>query len=450
MKPSNRSGREWRVQWAAGLALSAAAALAPGHAATLTAAAPAPLTLQVPGRSNAHVTLTANGGFVVAVWAASLPEGATDIYAAASQDSGLTFSTPARVNSTAGDARVNGEQPPRVALTPRPSGAPAITVVWTAKGASGTRLQTARSTDGARTFSKSALVPGTDAPGNRGWEAMTADSQGQVHLAWLDHRRLAQADAAASSAAPAAHHDHAASDQNGKMGSSPRDGVAMAQLSELYFATLDGSAAPRGITSGVCYCCKTALTTAPGGRVSVAWRHVYPGNLRDIAFASSKDGGRTFSAPRRVSEDQWQLDGCPDDGPAMAAEGETAVHVIWPTLVRDDKQQPTIGLFYAAARDEGPFSPRLALPTEGLPHHPQIAIASGSLVTAWDELRDGARQLVVARASTADRPLRFSRTLVSGSTGGVYPSLAVTTGGTLLAWTSGSGPSSTVKLTRID
>lgn len=444
MKLLNRSGWAWPMRRAAGVALMAAAALTAARGVPVTGAASAPLTLQVPGRSSAHVSLAAHGQFVVAAWAASLPDGATDIYAAASQDSGLTFSAPARVNTVAGDARVNGEQPPRVALTPRPSTTPAITVVWTAKGASGTNLQSARSADAGRTFSTSAIVPGTDAAGNRGWEAITADSQGQVHLVWLDHRRLAAADAAASSSAPAAHHDHAAA------GVAQRDGVAMAQLSDLYVANLDGTAAPRGIASGVCYCCKTALTTSPGGRVNIAWRHVYPGNLRDIAFATSKDGGRTFSAPLRVSEDQWQLDGCPDDGPAMAAESGGAVHVIWPTLVRDDKQQPTIGLFYAGSRDGGPFSPRVPLPTEGLPHHPQIALASGSLLAAWDELASGSRQLVVARASTGSGALRFSRSIVAGSIGAVYPSLAVTSQGALIAWTSGAGPAATVRVARVE
>ena len=46
-------------------------------------------------------------------------------------DSG-TFAQPVRVNSTPGDARVNGEQPPRVALASR-KGDPEIVVIWTAK-----------------------------------------------------------------------------------------------------------------------------------------------------------------------------------------------------------------------------------------------------------------------------------------------------------------------------
>src|SRR5215475_2745973 len=78
-------------------------------------------TLAVADRTNSNVSLAANGTVVAAVWAASQPSGSTDIYSAVSRDSGMTFGQPVRVNARPGDARVNGEQPPRVALRSRPS-----------------------------------------------------------------------------------------------------------------------------------------------------------------------------------------------------------------------------------------------------------------------------------------------------------------------------------------
>ena len=56
----------------------------------------------------------------------------------------------------------------------------------------------------------------------------------------------------------------------------------------LFAGTVTGSA--RALTSGVCYCCKTSLAIADGS-VYAVWRHVYPGNMRDIAFTVSRDGG---------------------------------------------------------------------------------------------------------------------------------------------------------------
>jgi ribosomal 50S subunit-recycling heat shock protein len=179
------------------------------------------------------------------------------------------------------------------------------------------------------------------------------------------------------------------------------DGSARAQLSKLYFGRLDGSDTPRALTGGVCYCCKTAVAAGPDGSLFAAWRHVYPGNVRDIAFTVSRDGGRTFAAPLRVSDDRWVLDGCPENGPAMAVDGRNRVHMVWPTLVSGSTpgSEPTLALFYAASSDGRQFTARERITTEGLPRHPQIAIDSrGSVVAAWDEQVKGTRRVVVGRA----------------------------------------------------
>src|SRR5437667_354517 len=108
-------------------------------------------------------SIAASGETVAIVWGASTADGATDVYAAVSHDAGRTFDPPARVNDVAGDAGLSGEQPPRVALQP-----PAMTIVWTAKGATGTTLKQARSTDNGRSFARATIVPGTGTGGNRG------------------------------------------------------------------------------------------------------------------------------------------------------------------------------------------------------------------------------------------------------------------------------------------
>src|SRR5262245_42564612 len=71
--------------------------------------------LAVSGRANANLSVASSGSFVAAVWSAALADGTTDIYVSVSQDGGGRFAAPVRVNSTPGDARANGEQPPRIA-----------------------------------------------------------------------------------------------------------------------------------------------------------------------------------------------------------------------------------------------------------------------------------------------------------------------------------------------
>src|SRR5262245_40539532 len=203
----------------------------PGHAAT-------PTTLGAPGRTNATPSIAADGLFVAVVWGGAEPDGTTDLFLAVSRDAGRTFSAPRRVNDTIGDARLNGEQPPQIALVHRANADPSIVVVWTAKGKNGTTLRQSRSDDGGKTFRSAATVPGTDAPGNRGWEAIAVGPDGRVDVIWLDHRELASDTAMASS-----HHDHTqrAATEKGRSADSKPDGVAMAQRSKLYYASLDGT-----------------------------------------------------------------------------------------------------------------------------------------------------------------------------------------------------------------
>jgi hypothetical protein len=196
----------------------------------------------------------------------------------------------------------------------------------------------------------------------------------------------------------------------------------------------------------VCYCCKTALATGANGEVYVAWRHVYAGNLRDIAFARSVDGGRNFTPPTRVSEDGWILEGCPDDGPAIAVTARDRVHVVWPTLISDGEGRESIGLFYAATKVASlAFSRRTQLPTEGLAHHPQVATgADGTLFVAWDEAVAGARRAVVARARPGSDVPDFVRTVVSDGRPAVYPAIAVAGSTAVVAWTANRGESSVI------
>ena len=296
----------WKTT-SAGLAVAALAT-----AIALSAAGAESIDLAVSGRASANPSIAASRAFLVVAWGAATKDGTTDVFVAASRDGGRTFRAPVRVNDVPGDARLSGEQPPRVSLVARAGLAPSVVVVWTSKGQSGTRLLHARSDDGAASFSRATALPGGDGAGNRGWESTATDRDGHVVAVWLDHRE-------AASGKPGAPMHHEGQDHTGQ--APMTDGAAKAQLSKLYFSRLDGSGDPRALTGGVCYCCKTAVAAGRDGSLYAAWRHVYPGNIRDIAFTVSRDNGRTFAAPLRVSDDRWVLDGCPENGPAMAVDG---------------------------------------------------------------------------------------------------------------------------------
>jgi hypothetical protein len=421
------------------LVACAAALAACQEGAGAPRAADSQVVLAIPDRTNENVSLTASGDIVVAAWSAAPDPNSEDIFAAVSVDRGATFGAPVRVNAVAGAARVNGEQPPRAAIVDRPGSAPEIFVLWIASAERGTHFLAARSHDGGRTFREEALPAGVNAQGNRGWETVESDGSGGIHVAWLDHRRLAVPSGSTTGAQTHAHSHHAAP--------ANMDTVAMAQLSDLYFASLTDGPPPRALTAGVCYCCKTAMAHGPDGVIYVAWRHVYPGDMRDIAFTTSRDRGRSFGAPVRVHEDAWSIRGCPDDGPAMTVDSEGRVHLVWPTMVVGQNVATKI-VRYSFTSDGQTFTAPVALPSRGHAHHPQIAVASdGTLAVAWDEVRDDGRFVARARG-TRDSAGRVTFTrddeFVSA---GTYPTLTTVGDRLLMAWVSeDSGARSVIKI----
>ncbi len=411
--------------------------------------------LEVPGRTGANPSIAARGAFVAVAWGATHPDTGTDVFVATSRDAGATFDAPVRVNAAAGEARISAERPPVVVVRPpenvpgRPQAGtpPEVAVAWSAGGAANS-VRLARSLDGGRTFAAPLTLQKPGAAGNRGWVWMAADPAGNLHTIWLDHRESAAARAAGGSGGHV--HDVAAASGAAGRGSaapggagdrSTHDGVAMAQRSGLYYARTESNRASspeRVLTMGVCYCCKTAIAAGPGGRIVAAWRHVYPGNLRDIAVATSTDGGRTFSTPARASEDGWSIDGCPENGPSVAVDDAGTTHLVWPTVLAG--REETGALFYAAGRGST-LSPRLRIPTLASrdPEHVQLATADGrSLAVAWDEVVSGRRGVVLRRLARAQGQTTVGpATLVSEGREARHPALAITERGLLVAWTDG-------------
>jgi hypothetical protein len=425
------------------------------------------ITLAVPDRTNAHATLAADGARVAAAWATSGAAG-TDIEFALSIDDGRHFTAPVRVNDVPGEASVSGEQPPRVVLHDAH-----VDVVWVAKQNGIGVIRTARSTDGGTTFSPARTISPTGATGARGWESAAIADDGSLHVAWLDGRA---AGAAADHSGQAAEHtdrkspqaaddaehtdrkshqaaddaehadrkthqaaddaehadkrshqapDHAAHMNHARPGWAPRQ--------DIFHAVWTGTEPLREtrVATNVCFCCKTAIVTNDAD-VFVAWRHLFDGGVRDIAVAHSSDGGLTFGQPVRASADNWKIDACPDDGPAMAIDGVGILHIVWPTLIHEDGRD-RMAIFHASSVDEGMmFSPRERVDDgRGVgASHPRIAAGrDGSAAIAWDQLVNGRRHVVVRVLGN-----HASSAHMDGAGSSSYPSVVATSNGYVLAW----------------
>jgi hypothetical protein len=351
---------------------------------------------------------------VAVAWTASA-EKVSDIFVSVSNDSGATFRDPVRVNDIEGDARASGEQAARVLIGP----GNIVHVIWPSRHESRSVIRYAKSTDGGRSFSKAETVAGDTAPGMRGWESAALGHDGEMHAAWLDGRN----------AAPKTHqHGHRASS-----GGSAKSVTGAAPRQDLFYASWkgDGPKGDRMLAERVCFCCKTAVATS-GTQVFVAWRHIFPGSIRDIAVARSSDNGATFGAPMRLSEDAWKIDACPDDGPAMATDAHGVIYLTWPTLVAGDT--PRKGIFYSSLTDTGTFTPRLRLDSGDTdPAHPQIGSEDhGTSAVVWDERAGETRRIVLRRvtAGKAEPPEIFEGAGVN------YPVVAAAEGHFVVLWSA--------------
>jgi hypothetical protein len=276
----------------------------------------------------------------------------------------------------------------------------------------------------ARTITPAGLT------GARGWESATLADDGTLHAVWLDGRNNTPHEARPSGTAPAPGAPHAM-----HHGDSPRQ--------DIYHALWRPGEAPveSAVASNVCFCCKTAIVSR-GHDVYVAWRHLFPGGVRDIAVARSADDGRTFSAPVRVSEDNWKIDACPDDGPAMTLDAQSALRVVWPTLVTDADTR-RMAIFEATSRDGGAtFSPRVRVDAaNAAPAHPKIA-ASGTaarVAIVWDELAQGRRRIMFRPDGATEA------SAISTGRAASYPAVAAVDGGFVVAWTEQSDGRSIVR-----
>ena len=170
-----------------------------------------------------------------------------------------------------------------------------------------------------------------------------------------------------------------------------------------------------------------------------------------MALTISRDGGRTFSAPARVSEDGWSINGCPDDGPAIVVDGAGTVHIVWPTVIPGES--PEGAIFYASTTDGRTFTPRVRIPTLGSPKpmHPQLTLAGdGRLVVAWDEVIDGARVAAarILRVGAGDAAVFGDIVRLADDGAASHPVVATTDRGLVAVWSTG-GEASRVVLRQV-
>lgn len=343
---------------------------------------------------------------------------------------------PVEIRDTLGPIEVHGESPPKLAYAP--SGE-LVAVYVVGRVTPGERfplsaLRVVTSNDEGKTWSAPVTVTDGEIFGSHSFHALHAAPDGSLYVAWLGKPPGDNTPDAKMASMP---------DMPGMSGMS--HGMHASSASWVTRSTDGGKTwSPRvRVDMGeACPCCRTGLATSKDGALYMSWRHVYPGNIRDIVVARSDDHGATWTAPVRVHTDDWKFDACPHAGPAIATDAAGALHVTWWT-----GKDGAAGVFYAQSTDGGKtFTPAVPLGVAqySRPAHVQIALASNNrVIVVWD---DGTKQIPrVMVAVSNDGGAHFATPTAVSESGraATFPVLGVAGDSLAIAWSEVSGESAT-------
>jgi hypothetical protein len=204
----------------------------------------------------------------------------------------------------------------------------------------------------------------------------------------------------------------------------------------VYFATFDRAwkqTAESAVDTRACECCQTtAVVTADGPLV--AYRDRSPREIRDIHVSLLT--ASQWTPPRPLHVDNWRIEACPVNGPALSARDRT-VAAAWFT-VKDDQGQA----FAAFSQDAGrTWGEPIRLDDETSLGHVDIEMLDdGSAAATWVEFADQRSQFRMRRVESSGA--RSAPVVVSdGRSGRIsgYPRIARRGNDLILAWTESAG-----------
>jgi len=282
-----------------------------------------------------------------------------------------------------------------------------IAAHWLQKNGGGAEaydVRLAYSKDDGKTFSTS-FVPHHDGTPTEHGFASLFPLNGGLGLVWLDGR------------ATSGGHDAAAHQSSSAM--------------TLRFASFDAAWKQTGdmpVDQRVCDCCPTTAAMTSDGPI-VAFRDRTESEVRDIHVSRLDNGAWTPSKP--VASDNWNITGCPVNGPKLSARGRDVV-LTWFTGAGN---QPRA--LAAFSRDAGrTFTAPIRIDDVGtLGRVDAELLADGSAIVSWIERANQTTEFRFRRITadgTRSAPVTVSAVSTERTSG--FPQIAVQGQELVLAW----------------
>jgi len=258
------------------------------------------------------------------------------------------FGKPTTIESSRG-VELHGENAPKIIFKPNNE----IIAVWGVNNASekkkyGGLVKYSQSFDNGKTWTKAINLVKDPSSIDQRYFDIDLLPNGEAAIIWLDNRTN--------------------TDKEG---------------STLYYAATVGKSGfqnEKPIAETTCQCCRTDLFISQKGKINAAFRDIINEEIRDMVLTYSNDNGKTFSQPKRISPDNWKINGCPHTGPTMT-ENENGLHFAWYTSGGGS------GVFYCNSSDYGKsFTKRKIVSDKPSARHPQItSLNNKDVFVVWDE-----------------------------------------------------------------
>src|SRR5688500_13256025 len=183
---------------------------------------------------------------------------------------------------------------------------------WLVKSGAGTYaydVNISTSKDGGRSWTKPIIPHRDQTPTKHGFVSLIPMSDGRRGATWLDGRNM-------------------------KNMKETDEHAPAPESMTLRYATIDANgnlADETQLDERVCECCQTSAAVTSAGPIAV-YRDRSATEVRDIYIVRQVNG--SWTSPQPVYADNWQINGCPVNGPSVTADG-SRVAVAWFSSVAD-------------------------------------------------------------------------------------------------------------------
>lgn len=260
----------------------------------------------------------------------------------------------------------------------------------------------AQSSDDGLTWSEAMRPHGDGTPTEHGFVSIHAQGDSAA-LLWLDGRKTAN-----------------------QVSSDPRSSSMT-----LRAAIVD----PRGelrneqlVDQIVCDCCQTDVAISTNGPIAV-YRNRTVDEIRDVYVSRYSDG--KWEPGAAIADDGWRIDGCPVNGPAIDAQGDT-VAIAWFSAANE---RPVVRAALSTNAGQT-FKEPVEIASRRSSGHVGVAIVDrSSVVVSWVEADNRGTNAIKIRGLTTQGALGSAETVGRSGLLRIYPQMTRVDDKLILSWT---------------